>query len=222
MVGLGRFGAALAETLHDLGHIVVGVDSDPRRVQEFAARLDTVIEADSTDKEALRQLGAADFDTAVVAIGDGIEASILTTAALVDLGLTNIWAKAISADHGRILERVGEGRVRVVFPEADMGRQVAHLVTRHMSRYVDLGDDFVIVETLPPAELVGTSLAEARVRQRWDVTVLALRHPDRTVEFASPDSVISPDVRLIVAGRADAAERFASLGPEIGLPNEDV
>jgi len=107
VVGLGRFGSSLAQTLVGLGVDVLAVDADPVRVNEFAEILPAVRQADASHQNALRQLGVDQFDAAVVAIGTGIEASILTTAALVDVGVPNVWAKAITAEHGRILERVG-------------------------------------------------------------------------------------------------------------------
>ncbi|MCA1680239.1 MAG: TrkA family potassium uptake protein, partial [Actinobacteria bacterium] len=119
VLGLGRFGGAIAETLVKLGHEVLAVDVDHKIVQSYAGRLTHVVEADTTDEEALRQIGADEFDCAVVAIGTHIEASILTTSVLVDLGVETIWAKAITVAHGRILERVGA--TRVVLPEHEMG-----------------------------------------------------------------------------------------------------
>ena len=124
VIGLGRFGRALAETLGQLGHEVMGVDASAQIVQDCAPTMTHVVQADSTDAEALRQLGAADFGRRVVAIGSDIQASILTTYALVDLDIPRIWAKAITAEHGAILERVGAHRV--IFPERDMGVRVAH------------------------------------------------------------------------------------------------
>jgi trk system potassium uptake protein len=111
VIGLGRFGTALAETLSVHGHEVLGVDLDPELVQRAVDRLTHVVQADATNLAAMRQLGASDFQHAVVAIGDQIEASILSTAVLVDLGVPDIWAKAITAAHGKILQRVGAHHV---------------------------------------------------------------------------------------------------------------
>ena len=107
VVGLGRFGTALATTLMDLGHEVLGVDSDAENVQRNADVLTHVVEADATDEDVMQQLGAGEFGRAVVGIGTDLEASILTTSLLVDLQVPDIWAKAITVAHGRILERVG-------------------------------------------------------------------------------------------------------------------
>ena len=107
VVGLGRFGGSVARTLERMGHEVLGADTDPARVQEYAGDLTQVVEADCTDVKCLDKLGARSFTSAVVGIGSDIEASVLTVLALSDLGVANIWAKAINEKHGRILERTG-------------------------------------------------------------------------------------------------------------------
>ncbi|MEO6571157.1 MAG: TrkA family potassium uptake protein, partial [Ilumatobacteraceae bacterium] len=164
VVGLGRFGSSLARTLVDLGYEVLGVDSNEDIVQDHAGALTHVVQADTTNERALRQIGAADAVTAVVCIGTGIEASVLTTTSLVDLGVKNIWAKAITESHGRILQRVGAHHV--VFPEAEMGSRVAHLVTGQMLEFLALDDDFVIAEMRAPADLVGIELGASNLRAK--------------------------------------------------------
>jgi len=153
VLGLGRFGGAIAETLTELGRDVLGVDADPTIVQSYAGHLTHVVEADTTNVDALRQLGADEFKCAVVGIGTDIEASILTTLALVDLGIGTIWAKGITTSHGRILERVGA--TRVVLPEHEMGERVAHLVAGRALNYIEFEDGFALVETKPPREYIG-------------------------------------------------------------------
>lgn len=208
VVGLGRFGAATAETLVRLDHEVLAIDRDPKLVQEFAARLTHVVEADSTNEEALRQLGAADFERAVVAIGTNIEASILTTSVLSDLGVKKIWAKAITRSHGRILERVGA--TRVVFPEHDMGERVAHVVSGQMINYIEFDDGFALVETTPPRAYVGKTLGEAQIRSKHGVTVVCTKRAGEDFTYATPDTRINADDLLIVAGETRLAEKFAA------------
>ena len=207
VVGLGRFGSALARTLVEMGHQVLGVDADPRIVQEHASLLTHTVEADSTNAEVLRQLGADEFDIAVVGIGGDIEASVLTTAALADLGLSHIWAKAVSEAHGRILERVGAHRV--VFPEHDMGERVAHLVTGRMMEYIELDENFAIVETAVPRELVGKTLADAGVRARYGVTIVCVKPVGGGFTYATPDTTIAEGDLLLVAGDTKQVQGFA-------------
>ena len=209
VIGLGRFGSALAETLMDLGHQVLGVDADPRIVQSLADQLTHVVETDSTDIEALRQLGAGEFGRAVVGIGTDVEASILTTSVLVDLKVPDIWAKAITVAHGRILQRVGAHHV--VFPEHDMGRRVAHLVTGRMIEFVQLDEGFALVELKPPRQIVGRTLGDAQVRKRYGITVVCIKPEGGSFTYATPDTVPGPNDILVVAGETARAEGFANL-----------
>ena len=210
VVGLGRFGSALAETLMDLGHQVLGVDADPAIVQDLAGSLTHVVEADATDEEVMRQLGAGEFGRAVVGIGTDLEASILTTSVLASLEVPDIWAKAITVPHGRILQRVGAHHV--VFPEHDMGRRVAHLVTGRMIEFVQLDEGFALVELKPPKQIVGRSLGDAQVRSRYGITVVCIKPAGGSFTYATPDTVPGPDDILVVAGETDRAEALTELG----------
>jgi trk system potassium uptake protein len=210
VVGLGRFGSALAETLEGQGHQVLGIDADPRIVQDLTDRLTHVVEADSTDSEAMRQLGAGEFGRAVVGIGTDLEASILTTSVLVDLEVPDIWAKAITGPHGRILERVGAHHV--VYPEHDMGRRVAHLVTGRMIEFVQLDEGFALIELKPPKQVVRRSLGEAQVRSRYGITVVCIKPEGGSFTYATPETVPGPDDILVVAGTTDRVQGFAELG----------
>ncbi len=209
VVGLGRFGGALAETLVGLGHEVLAVDTDAKRVQDYSGRLTSVVEADSTSADALRQIGAADFSRAVVAIGADIEASILTVGALVDLGVQHVWAKAMTTAHGRILERVGA--TRVVFPERDMGERVAHMVTGRMIDYIELDAAFALVETVAPQDLVGRTLGQTRVRHKHGVTVVCIKPPGGSFTYATAATLVDEGALLVVAGTCARAERFAKM-----------
>lgn len=209
VLGLGRFGGSVAQEAMRLGFEVLGVDSDGRRTQDMADALTHVAQADTTDVEALRQLGAGDFTTAVVGIGTDVEASILTTANLDDLGIGDIWAKAVTEPHGRILERVGAHHV--IYPEHDMGRRLAHLVGGRMIEWVRLDDDFAMVETVAPQVLLGTSLADAGVRARYGVTVVCVKPKGKGFTYATPDTVLDDGDVVVVAGPTTDAERFANL-----------
>ena len=164
VVGLGRFGSALAEDLQRLGHDVMAVDASGALVQEWSDRLTHVVQADATNEAAMRQLGAASFAVAVVAIGTGIEASLLSTGVLIDLGVREVWAKAITAAHGRILERIGAGHV--VYPERDTGKRVAHLISGRLIDYIEFDDGFAIVKMRAPREAHGRTLGDSALRSR--------------------------------------------------------
>jgi trk system potassium uptake protein TrkA len=210
VVGLGRFGSALALQLVELGREVLGIDADAKTVQDHAERLTHVAQADATDEQAMREVGAQDFETAVIAIGNHLEASVLATAVLVDLGVPRIVAKAITAPHGKILERVGAHRV--VFPEGDKGREEAlRLAGRDVIDTMQLEGGFLIVETMAPAELVGKTLAESHIRKRFGITIVAVKHRGETATYATPDTVVSDGDILVVAGENRVVEEFVQL-----------
>jgi trk system potassium uptake protein TrkA len=209
VIGLGRFGGGLAATLVGMGHEVLGVDADPRIVQDISGVLTHVVEADSTSEEALRQLGIADFSTAVVAIGTDLEASILTTGVLVDLGVEKIVAKAVTEPHGRILTRIGAHKV--VFPERDMGIRVGHSLAGSILDYFELDPGFALVETTAPRELVGKTLADAEVRKRYGVTVVCIKPAGGSFTYATPETVVQEGDVLVVAGEKRRAESFGEL-----------
>ena len=209
VIGLGRFGGGLAETLVGMGHEVLGVDADPKLVQQFSGVLTHVVEADSTDERAMRQLSANEFETAVVAIGTEVEASILTTSVLADLGVPRIVAKAVTQAHGRILERVGAHRV--VFPERDMGVRVGHSLAGAILDYFELDPGFAIVETTAPRELVGKTLAAGEVRKRYGITVVCVKPEGGSFTYATPETVVNEGDILVVAGEKRRAEAFGEL-----------
>jgi trk system potassium uptake protein TrkA len=209
VLGLGRFGASLALELVRRGSEVLGLDSDPVLVQRYADDLTHAAVADTTDAEALQQLDVPDFSRAVVGIGTDLEASILTTAVLVDLGIPHIWAKATSRQHGRILQRIGAHHV--VLPEFDMGERVAHLVTGRMIDYIEFDDDFAMVKTAAPREILDCRLSASGVRTRHGITVVAVKRPGEDFTYATPDTVVHRDDVLIVSGRINQVEAFANL-----------
>ncbi|MDQ3891086.1 MAG: TrkA family potassium uptake protein [Actinomycetota bacterium] len=209
VIGLGRFGGGVARTLVELGNDVLGVDLNAKNVQAHRDVLTHVVEADATDVAAMRQLGAGDFETAVVAIGTDIEASILTTAVLVDLGVPRIVAKAVSEAHGKILERVGANRV--VHPERDTGVRVGHSLTGSMIDFIQLDPGFALVETTAPKELVGRSLADAEVRRRYGITVVCIKPAAGSFTYATPETVVNDGDVLVVAGETGRAEAFGAL-----------
>jgi len=209
VIGLGRFGSALAGTLIDMGHEVLGIDADEHRVQQHAGHLTHVMQADTTDEDTLRQLGVGDAVTAVVAIGADVEASVLTTGALVDIGVPNIWAKALTQPHGRILQRVGAHHV--VFPEAEMGSRVARLVTGALIEYFALDDDFVLVEMRVPRNLAGMRLGDTDLRANHKVTVVCIKPEGQAFTYAESATLLGEHDLIVVAGHRGDIEGFADV-----------
>ncbi|MFV0259031.1 MAG: potassium channel family protein [Acidimicrobiales bacterium] len=207
VIGLGRFGTALASTLVDMDLEVMAIDTDQLLVNQWADRLTHVRVADGTSAAALGQIGAGGFDVAVVAIGTDIEASILSVSALADIGVHNIWAKAITSEHGRILERVGAHHV--VYPEAQMGQRVAHAVSGQVLDYFILDEGFVLAELNAPPDLLGKTLAEADLRRDFAVTVVCVKPLGGVFTYATADTVLGEGDLVLVAGTVADTERFA-------------
>jgi trk system potassium uptake protein TrkA len=191
-----------------LGRDVLAIDRDPVIVQEFASRLTRVVQADSASRDALDQLGCGEFTVAIVGIGTSIESSVLTCSNLVDLGIGQVWAKAISPAHGTILTRLGVSKV--IYPESDAGERVAHLVSGKLMDYIEFDDGFAIAKLHPPAETRGFTLEQAQVRQKYGVTVVGVKAPHQDFVYARPETRISEHDVLIVSGRAELIERFAA------------
>lgn len=207
VIGLGRFGTSLALELSRGGTEVLAVDNRPAVVQRLAGQLGQVVVADSTDIEAMQEIGIPDFSRVVVAIGTELEASILTTALLVELAIPDIWVKALSRQHATILERIGAHHV--VLPEHDMGERVAHLVSGRLLDYIELDDEWVMATAKPPRELVGVPLGKTGLRKKHHVTVVSVK-PQNTGRFthAGTETVLSYGDEIVIAGRPRDVEQF--------------
>lgn len=209
VIGLGRFGGAVAQSLVRLGHDVLAIDENGELVQSWSDRLTHVVQADTTDSETLRRLGVHEFGRAVVGIGTDLEASVLTVLALAELGVKDIWAKALGPKHGRILERTGAHHV--VYPEAAMGERVAHLVTGRMIDFIEFDDGFAIVKTRAPREAVGRTLGECQLRTKYGITVVGVKRPRADFTYAQASTPIAAGDLLIISGPTKLVEAFAAI-----------
>jgi trk system potassium uptake protein TrkA len=209
VIGLGRFGAATAGELDKLGRDILAIDEDPALVQKWADRVKHTAVLDATNLSALQQIGAGDFPIAVVAIGSSIEASVLITTNLVDLKVPQIWAKAISESHGKILTRIGAHRV--VYPEREAGERVAHLVSGRMIDFIRFDDNFALVKMYPPKPIRGLSLTDSKVRSKYNITVVGVKSPGKPFTYATENTVVSNHDLIIVSGTNEDIETFAAL-----------
>jgi trk system potassium uptake protein len=209
IIGLGRFGSSVAGSLVRMGHEVLAIDEDPGLVQRWASELTHVVEADGTDIDTLRSLGVGDFAHAVVAIGTDVEASVLSTLALSELQIPDIWAKAVNPNHGRILERTGAHHV--VFPEAEMGERVGHLVIGKMMDFIEFEDGFGIAKTRAPLRYVGKRLSDPVIQSRHGITIVGVKRVGREFVYAAPEERIEQGDLLIVSGPTSEVEKFAAL-----------
>lgn len=206
VIGLGRFGAAVADTLDTMDVEVLAVERDPDLVERWSKRI-PVVEADAADPRALEQLGAKEFSSAVVGVGTSLESSVLITGNLVDIGMPQIWAKAVTVEHARILRRIGAHHI--VFPESDAGARVAHTVGGGMLDYIEIDGVFTIVKMRPPLETHNFTLAQLGLRDKYGVQVIGVMSPGGEFEYGSKDTVIHADDILVVGGDGELVERFA-------------
>lgn len=210
VVGLGRFGSSVARTLHEMGHEVLAIDENEERVQEFSDKVTHVVQADTTDEDSLSALGIRNFDVVVVAIGQDIQANMLTTLQLKEMGVPYIVAKAQNTLHGKMLQKIGADRV--IYPERDMGQRVAHnLVSTNVLEYIALSPDLSIVEVTAPKILIGRSLAETNLRQKYEINVLAIKRNHEIIVPPLPSEKIMAEDIMIVVGGNEGVQRLEEL-----------
>ncbi|MEI2809830.1 MAG: TrkA family potassium uptake protein [Nocardioides sp.] len=209
VIGLGRFGCSLAKELMATGTEVLGIDNDEQVVQRMAAELTHAVVADATDIDALKQLGVPEFRRAVVGISENVEASILASYHLLSFGIPDVWTKANSGLHARVLTTLGCHHV--VRPEHDTGRRVAHLIAGRLLDYIEFDDGYAIVKMRPPREILDRTLAEVRLRQRWGVTIVGVKRAGEDFTHAVPDTIVHEGDLIIVSGSRRQVEGFAEL-----------
>lgn len=206
VIGLGRFGTSVVRTLTGMGHRVIAVDRDERRVEQMAG-ITPAVQADATDADALAAAHLDHCDTVVVAIGEDMQASILATLNLKQMGVPQVVAKAVTEAHGQVLARVGADRV--IFPERDMGRRVAHkLVATRVRDHVQVSEDYSMAEIEAGDMLVGKSLAEADLAGVFGVNVIALRRGAELMVPPSADTVFATGDVIVVLGPSRGVQRL--------------
>lgn len=209
VIGLGRFGRAVSQTLHHLGYEVLGVDADERKVNnlltdEIASH---ALQLDSTDPGALREAGIAEFDTVIVAIGNYVQESVITTLNLKEAGVSHVVAKASSEIHCKLLKKVGADHV--VFPEHEMGCVLARSLTRPgiLDRF-ELDPDNSIVEVVIPAEFDGRTIMELELRKHYGLTLLAVSKDDKFEINPSPILRLKKGGMMVVIGSNRGIEQL--------------
>ncbi len=216
VIGLGRFGFSVAKTLSEKGKEVIGIDNREQIVQEMSEVVSQAVCVDAKDDKALKALGIQDVDVAVVAIGD-LEASILITLMLKEMGVKEIVAKALTDDHKKVLEKIGA--TRIVMPERDMGQRVGNaLVTPQVLDHIDLSKDSSIVEIVSPPDFVGRSLKELDVRAKYGVNVIAIK---RKVKAISARGETKDEEKIEVTPEANEVIRDKDVLVIIG-PNDKI
>lgn len=207
VIGLGRFGSAVARELERLGHEVLAIDRSEQRVNEISTDVTHALQLDAADEEALRSAGTAEFQTAVVAISTDAEPSIFATMVLKRLGVPNVIAKAGSLLHGEILARVGADRV--VFPERETGLRLAHSFNvPNVIDYLDVAPNFGIEKIRPPKSFVGKSLGELDLKQRLGLTPIVLRRGQQVFVNPAREERVADGDELILIGRDEKLDQL--------------
>jgi trk system potassium uptake protein TrkA len=208
VVGLGRFGSAVARELHSLGHEVLAVDASESTINEIAPEVTHAAQLDASDENALRAAGAGEFPTAIVAMSSAIEASIFATMALKRLGVRTVIAKASGALHGAILERIGADRV--VYPEREAGIDVAHtFMIANVVDYIDLAPRFGIAKVVVPSTFVGQTLRDLDLTGRLKITPIALRRGDSVTVNPHREQPLQEGDELVLIGLDEQLARIA-------------
>jgi trk system potassium uptake protein TrkA len=207
VIGLGRFGSAVARELERLGHEVLAIDRDEQLVNDVASDVTHALQLDASDEAALRGAGVGDFNTAIVAISSDAEPSIFATMVLKRLGVRNVIAKAGSVLHGEILDRVGADRV--VFPERETGLRLAHSFNvPNVIDYLDVGPSFGIEKIRPPKSFIGKTLGELSLKDRLGLTPVALRRGKQVFVNPTRDERVADGDELILIGRDDKLDQL--------------
>lgn len=210
--GLGKFGTSIAVSLTNAGYDVLAIDEDEDRVQELANIATHTIRADTTDVEAMRALGVKEFDIGIVAIGNDIQSSIMTTLILKEVGINYVMAKATSDIHKRVLQKIGADKI--IQPELDMGKRVAAaLISGGIIEHIQLSNDYSIVEIPVLDEWINNSIIDTNLRNRYGINVIAIEGSGRLDISPRPDYIFKKDDTLVVVG---ANERIKALNKKNG------
>lgn len=206
VLGLGRFGASLVNELRDHGVEVLGIDTDEKRLRDVD--LTESVIADSTDPQALRQLGVEEIERAVIAIGSDLEASILTASNIVELGVKDIWAKADSEAHARILSQIGVHHI--IRPERDTGRRVAHLLCGKFEDFAELASNYGVTRMSVPPALTTMPVDLDAIWREHRVQLVSVRTSSGVWTPLSTGDVLTTSDFIVVAGSPMALEAFSA------------
>lgn len=212
VIGLGNFGASVAERLHAMGHEVAALDVDPDKVERVAGLIRNAVVGDGTNLQVLDQVGTTEADAAIVSTGDDVTASVLTALGLRDSGVQEIYVKVISDIHSRILQKIGV--TETIFPERESAQLLAkRVVSRAILNYVELGEGFSAQEMAVPGQWVGKSLRELELPRRFNIAVIAVHDvlSGRITPIPNPDAPLKDSDSLLIAGADEHLARVASL-----------
>ncbi|ANU17590.1 TrkA family potassium uptake protein [Planococcus maritimus] len=207
VIGLGRFGGSIVRELIEQGADVMAIDKDHERVDEFASIATQAVVADTTDESVLKSLGVRNFEQVIVAIGENIQASILTTLMLKEIGVKKITVKAQNDYHAKVLHKIGADKV--VHPERDMGIRIAHsILSNNVLDYLELSDEHSIMEIKANEKLSGYTLIELDIRAKYGINIVAIKRGDDIIVSPPADMEIEREDVLIIIGSDADINRF--------------
>lgn len=207
VIGLGRFGGSICRTLAQEGMEVMAIDKDENRVNDYSSIASHAVVGDSTDEKVLKGLGLRNFDHVIVAIGDDIQASILTTIILKELGVKHITAKALNDYHEKVLIKIGADHV--VHPERDMGKRIAHnMISNSVLDYLELSDEHSIVEIVANKKIAGHTILDLDIRAKFGITIVAIKRGSEIIVSPQAHEMIYENDILIVIGADTDINRF--------------
>lgn len=217
VIGLGEFGLSVAKALSEKGHQVLAIDKNEELVREVSDFVTEAVQVDSTDEKSLKAVGITNVDVAVVAIGTNLEASVLTALILKELGVQHIVARAVTDEHGKVLQKVGA--TKVVFLERDMGTRVANsLVSPSVLEHIELSPEFSIMEAVPPKEFIGKTIRDLDVRANYELNIIAVREKESSLEGSrelnvapKADYVVKEGDIFVILGTNENLEKFKKM-----------
>ncbi|MRX72124.1 potassium transporter Trk [Bacillus lacus] len=203
VIGLGRFGSSVCKELDKLGHEVLAIDKDVEKVNQITNFSTHAAIANGTDETALQSLGIRNFDYVIVAIGDNIQSSVLCTLLLKEMGVERVWVKAQNDYHHKVLEKIGADKI--VHPEQDMGTRIAHhLSSEKIIDYVELSENYSIVELSATTKVKNKSLVDLDVRANYGCTILAIkRGANVNISPAPTDAILEGDILIVIGHNKD-------------------
>ena len=200
VIGLGRFGTTIAKLLASMNHEVLGVDIDPEVVQKISPYITHAIVADTTDEEAIKALALSQFDLVIVAIGDNVQANLMTSMLLKEMHIPKIVAKAENTLQGKMLSKIGVDQV--IYPEFDMAQRLAQSLTReHVMDYLQLSKSVSLIEINMPLFMVGSCLKESNLREKYNLNAVGIRRGDDLEVPPNPTTILSAEDKLLIIGK---------------------
>jgi trk system potassium uptake protein TrkA len=207
VIGLGRFGSSVAITLEKLGNSVLAIDRERDRIDAIKDYVTAAKKVDAIDSAALREAGIANCDAVVIAIGEDVESSVLATLVVKELGVKRVIVKAKNDLHGKVIEKLGVERI--LYPERDMGARLANqLVSSDVLEFIELSSEYSLEEVKASGEMVNKSIKDLRLREKYNIVIIALRRASKVIVFPQADEKVLENDVLILIGETKSIKAF--------------